>query len=186
MHAPVHEAVLEAANRIAAQGDGTFTPEDVVRALPHLNQNTVRTHIVSRCCVGVPKHHATVWQYFRRVGRGRYRVEAKYRREPKDHAVDNDKEHVPVQNINSPYEASGRKRPISARDTIHATIQKGQSMYVAECLEVAVVTQGKTLDEVIDNLQQALALHLEDEDLASLGLTDHLRVQLTYDMELAS
>jgi predicted RNase H-like HicB family nuclease len=75
---------------------------------------------------------------------------------------------------------------VSRRDTIHATIQRGQSAYVAECLEVAVVTQGKTLDEVIENLQQALSLHLEDEDLASLGLADHLRVQLTYDMDLAS
>jgi predicted RNase H-like HicB family nuclease len=72
------------------------------------------------------------------------------------------------------------------RDTIHAIIQKGETAYVAECLEVAVVTQGKTLDEVVENLQQALALHLEDEDLAALGLADHPRVQLIYDIALAS
>lgn len=37
--------------------------------------------------------------------------------------------------------------------------------YVAECLEIAVVTQGNTLDEVTQNLQEAVALHLEGEDL---------------------
>ena len=35
------------------------------------------------------------------------------------------------------------------RHTIKAVIQSGeQSGYVAECLEIAVVTQGRTLDEV--------------------------------------
>jgi predicted RNase H-like HicB family nuclease len=177
MIAPVHEAVLDAANRLAAQGDGTFSPEEVVRALPHLNQNTVRTHIVSRCCVGAPKHHATVLPYFRRVRRGRYRIEAKYRQ-----AEQAEKKSTPK---GSRSEAGGRVLA-PKRDTIHVIIQRGESAYVAECLEVAVVTQGRTLDEVVDNLQQALALHLEDEDLATLGLTDHPRVQVIYDMALGS
>jgi predicted RNase H-like HicB family nuclease len=178
MSSPVHEAVLEAANRIAALGDGTFTPDEVVRALAHLNANTVRTHIVSRCCVGAPKHHASVWPYFRRLERGRYRVEPKYRRQPTVDPGDKDN--------GGRSEAPGGRELTPKRDTIHAIIQRGTSAYVAECLEVAVVTQGKTLDEVVENLQQALTLHLEDEDLAKLGLTDHLRVQLIYDMALAS
>jgi predicted RNase H-like HicB family nuclease len=181
----VHEAVLEAANRIAGERDGTFAPEDVVRALPHLNQNTVRTHIVSRCCVGAPKHHATVWPYFRRVGRGRYRVEAKYQR-LQTSTMQGKRASRPVQPERNRSAAPGRREESQKRDTIHAIIQRGESAYVAECLEVAVVTQGKTLDEVVENLQQALALHLEDENLAMLGLTDHPRVQLIYDMALAS
>ena len=56
--------------------------------------------------------------------------------------------------------------------TIQAVIRRGeQSGYVAECLELAVVTQGATLDEVVQNLQEAVALHLEGEDLQELGLT---------------
>jgi predicted RNase H-like HicB family nuclease len=185
MNSPVHEAVLEAANRIAAQGDGTFTPDQVVRALPYLNGNTVRTHIVSRCCIGAPKHHATVWPYFRRVGRGRYRIESKYRRQQAFKTGAGKHESAAQRRIGRS-DASGGRVPSSKRDTIHAIIQRGESAYVAECLEVAVVTQGKTLDEVVDNLQQALALHLEDEDLAMLGLADHPRVQLIYDVALAS
>jgi predicted RNase H-like HicB family nuclease len=49
--------------------------------------------------------------------------------------------------------------------SITAIIQPGeQSGYVAECVEISVVTQGETLDEVVQNLQEAVALHLEDED----------------------
>ena len=35
---------------------------------------------------------------------------------------------------------------------IEAFIRKGEEYYVAECLEISVVTQGKTLDETIVNL----------------------------------
>jgi predicted RNase H-like HicB family nuclease len=45
--------------------------------------------------------------------------------------------------------------------TIKAVIYPGeQSGFVAECLEVPVVTQGETLDDVTRNLQEAVALHL--------------------------
>jgi predicted RNase H-like HicB family nuclease len=50
-----------------------------------------------------------------------------------------------------------------------------RSGYVAECLELTVVTQGATLDEVVQNLQEAVALHLEGEDLQE---TTRYQVQL--------
>ncbi len=56
------------------------------------------------------------------------------------------------------------------QQTIKAFIHKGESQYIAECLEISVVTQGKTIDETIQNLQEAVSLHLEDEDLADFGL----------------
>ena len=59
--------------------------------------------------------------------------------------------------------------------------------YVAECLEVAVVTQGQSLDEVVANLNEAVALHLQDEDPAEFGLDDPtlvVRLGLTADRSL--
>jgi predicted RNase H-like HicB family nuclease len=56
------------------------------------------------------------------------------------------------------------------RHTIKAFIHRGEKYYVAECLEIAVVTQGKTLDETISNLQEAVKLHLEGEDLTDFDL----------------
>jgi predicted RNase H-like HicB family nuclease len=59
----------------------------------------------------------------------------------------------------------------SLQRTIKAIIRPGQeSGYVAECLEIAVVTEGATLDAVTRNLQEAVALYLRGEDLADLGL----------------
>jgi len=34
-------------------------------------------------------------------------------------------------------------------------VHKGEDYYVAECLEIAVVTQGKALDETMANLKEA-------------------------------
>ena len=54
--------------------------------------------------------------------------------------------------------------------TIKAFVRKGETHYVAECLDIAVVTQGETLDEALENLREAVALHLEGENLEELGL----------------
>ena len=67
--------------------------------------------------------------------------------------------------------------------TIKAVIRPGeQSGYVAECLEIPVVTQGLTLDEVTRNLQEAVALHLADEDLSALGLAPNPTVVVTMEI----
>ena len=69
------------------------------------------------------------------------------------------------------------------RHTIKAFIHKGDKYYVAECLEIAVVTQGKTLDETIANLQEAVALHLEGEDLADFDLAPNPSLLVTLETE---
>lgn len=70
--------------------------------------------------------------------------------------------------------------------TIKAFIRKGEKYYVAECLEIAVVTQGKTLDETIANLKEAVALHLEDEDLSEFGLAPNPTLLVTMELEPAA
>ena len=69
--------------------------------------------------------------------------------------------------------------------TIKAVVQRGERAYVAECVEIPVVTQGATLDEVIANLQEAVALHLEGERLADLGLAPNPAVVVTFECEPA-
>jgi len=67
--------------------------------------------------------------------------------------------------------------------TIKAFIRKGDKYYVAECLEINVVTQGITLDETITNLQEAVALHLEGENLQELGLSQNPTLLLTMELD---
>ena len=70
--------------------------------------------------------------------------------------------------------------------TIKAIIRPGeQSGYVAECVEIPVVTQGVTLDEVTSNLQEAVQLHLEGEDLSELGLAPEPTILVTLELEPA-
>lgn len=71
------------------------------------------------------------------------------------------------------------------RRTIKAFITKGESHYVAECLEIGVVTQGKTLEETMANLQEAVALFLEGEDPADYDLAPNPGLLITLEVEPA-
>jgi predicted RNase H-like HicB family nuclease len=51
-------------------------------------------------------------------------------------------------------------------------------------VELAVVTQGRTLDEVVRNLNEAIPLYLEDEDLTKFGLSTPIRLQLRLELPL--
>lgn len=54
--------------------------------------------------------------------------------------------------------------------TIQIHIHKGEdSWYVAEAEHLPVITQGKTVDETVANIREALSLHLEGEDIEELG-----------------
>jgi len=69
------------------------------------------------------------------------------------------------------------------KHNIQAYIYKGEEYYVAECMEISVVTQGKTLDETIANLQEAVSLHLEGEDPSEFGLVDNPIILVTIELE---
>jgi predicted RNase H-like HicB family nuclease len=74
----------------------------------------------------------------------------------------------------------------SLQRTIKAVIRRGDERgYVAECIEIAVVTQGATLDETVANLQAAVQLHLEGEDLADFGLAPNPTLVVTMELEPA-
>lgn len=68
--------------------------------------------------------------------------------------------------------------------TIMAVIRPGeQSGYVAECVEIPVVTQGTTLDETVERLREATELFLEGEDLAALGFAPNPTIMITMELE---
>ena len=70
------------------------------------------------------------------------------------------------------------------QQTVHGVLRPGeQSGYVAECVEIAVVTQGKTIDATLKNLQKAVALHLDGEDVAQFGLRARPTLSVTMELE---
>jgi predicted RNase H-like HicB family nuclease len=72
------------------------------------------------------------------------------------------------------------------RRTVKAFISRGQSQYVAECLEIPVVTQGRTLDETMSNLQEAVSLFMEGENPADYGLAENPSLLVTIEVETAT
>jgi predicted RNase H-like HicB family nuclease len=177
MEMPVHEEVLRAAVTLCRRRGGwRFRPVEIVRALPHLEAGTIRTHVVSRCCVNAPRNHPHKWDYFERVSRGLYEIRSPYRR----------KRAARKREIAEPRGAYRVSSDARLRDTVHAVVTESRDWYVAECLEVAVVTQGRTLDELVANLREALDLHLEGEDPAVLGLSPSPRVAVSYEIRARS
>jgi hypothetical protein len=165
----IHEEVLKAAQRICRErGEKAFYVVDVVRALPHLKESSVRTHIVSRCCVNAPIHHPHKWPYFRRLARGKYQILPAWQAERKPQAR--------VEESPATY-----AKPGALYDTIHIAVRRSAGFYMAEGLELALVTQGRSLDELVANLKEAIRLHLEGEDPGVFGLTRSPRIALTYE-----
>ncbi len=46
--------------------------------------------------------------------------------------------------------------------TFTAVIYKEEDMYVAECPEVGTFSQGRTIEEAVNNLKEATELYLEE------------------------
>jgi predicted RNase H-like HicB family nuclease len=70
--------------------------------------------------------------------------------------------------------------------TIQVRIFRGDKQYVAECLDLPVVTEAATLDELATNIKEAIALHLEGEDLAELGLVSNPTILATLELNAAA
>ncbi len=49
---------------------------------------------------------------------------------------------------------------------IKSEIYHDGEFYCARCIDFDVFTQGETLDELVANLKEAIALHIEDEPLS--------------------
>ncbi|MEJ0053695.1 MAG: type II toxin-antitoxin system HicB family antitoxin [bacterium] len=68
---------------------------------------------------------------------------------------------------------------------IQYRIFKGDTHYVAEGLDLPVVTQGETLDELAKNIQEATELCLEGEDPADFGLSPASPVLVNFELPRA-
>lgn len=174
----IHDEILAAARRICvSRGEWTFTPNEIVGALPHLNARSVRTHITSRCCVNAPANHPHRLPYFLRVARGTYEILPPFRDAPQVDSPSGARTDLEVEESAAEYVVNGP----AERTSIHAVVFESEGQYVAECLEVGVVTQGRSLDETLAHLREALALYVEGEDMARLGLSPSPRLVLSFE-----
>lgn len=68
------------------------------------------------------------------------------------------------------------------KSIIQFVVQKGPKYYTAQGVDIAVVTQAKTLDELAVNIKEALELHLKDEPAAHFGFTPQPSVLINFEL----
>lgn len=68
------------------------------------------------------------------------------------------------------------------KNIIQFQISQGSEYYTAEGVNIAVVTQAKTLDELAANIREAVQLHLEGENLEELGLGQSPSVLMNFEL----
>ncbi|RLD30607.1 MAG: type II toxin-antitoxin system HicB family antitoxin [Bacteroidetes bacterium] len=59
------------------------------------------------------------------------------------------------------------------KSTITAEIYHDGEFYCAKCLDFDIFTQGKSLDDVVNNLKEAVELHFLDSSDELVGFTPH-------------
>jgi predicted RNase H-like HicB family nuclease len=65
---------------------------------------------------------------------------------------------------------------------IQVYVSKGDKYYVAEGVDLPIVTQGETLDELVVNIKEAIELHLEGENLTDFGIAPNPSVLMNLEL----
>ncbi len=65
---------------------------------------------------------------------------------------------------------------------IQVKIFKGEKYYIAECLDLPVVTRGKILEEVMENVKEAISLHIEGEDLKGWDILPDFSILINFEL----
>ena len=76
-----------------------------------------------------------------------------------------------------------RKLIRTMKKVVIVKVYKGEKYYIAECVDLPVVTQGKTLDEVVENVKEAIALHLEGEDVKEWDILPDYSILVNLELE---
>jgi predicted RNase H-like HicB family nuclease len=66
---------------------------------------------------------------------------------------------------------------------VQVKIYKGEKYYVAECVDLPVVSQGRTLDEAARNIREAIDLHLEEENLEEWDILPDFSILANFELE---
>ena len=71
------------------------------------------------------------------------------------------------------------------KNIIQFSITKGEKYYIAHANDFPIFTQGKTLDELVLNINEATALHLESENVNDVGLVPSPLISINFEFAQA-
>lgn len=58
-----------------------------------------------------------------------------------------------------------QKKSLLSKSGLHAVLWQEADLFIAKCLEVEIASQGKSEKEAITNLEEAISLFFEDEQI---------------------
>ena len=68
------------------------------------------------------------------------------------------------------------------KNIVQIHIYKGEKYYIAEGVDLPIVTQAKTLDELVKNIKEAVELQLAGENLSDFTLASNPSVLLNLEL----
>jgi len=68
------------------------------------------------------------------------------------------------------------------RKVINISIYEGEKYLIAEGINIPIVTRGKSYDELIDNLKEAISLFMEGEKLSKYNLDTNPAIISNFEM----
>lgn len=72
------------------------------------------------------------------------------------------------------------------KNIIQFTIEKGQDgYYVATANDYAIITQAKTIDELMTNVKEATELHFENETMEDTQISRNPSLFINYEMPIS-
>lgn len=89
------------------------------------------------------------------------------------------------------WSGNGEMETTAVREIIHVCVEYSTEdeeygpVYIASCLELDVVTHGRTIDELVGNLREAIAQLLEGVDtIAQYNLVSNPRIMMMLMVDL--
>jgi predicted RNase H-like HicB family nuclease len=61
-------------------------------------------------------------------------------------------------------------------------VYKEENYYIAEGVDLSIVTQADDLDELVKNIEEAVALHLEGENIADFDYSQKPSILVNYEL----
>ncbi len=61
-------------------------------------------------------------------------------------------------------------------------ITRDKDAYIAEGVDLAIVTQAKDLDSLVKNIEEAVSLHLEDENIKDFDFSQKPSILVNFEL----
>lgn len=61
-------------------------------------------------------------------------------------------------------------------------VYKEENSYIAEGVDLAIVTQADDLDELVKNIEEAVSLHLEGENMSDFDYSQKPSILVNYEL----